>query len=1084
MASIRIIFTHLLCYASWVGFLALGTNEAVAQTNDWENPRVISRNTLPAHASMYPQPTADDAVATLDDRLNSPHIQVLNGEWQFWGFTQPEQALAARSTGNFVSNKTVSVPGNWQLQGFGRPIYRNIVHPFPPNPPYIQADTNETAWYRRTFTVPSAWQNQQMILHFAGVQSAFYVYINGKEVGYHEGSMTPAEFLINDYLQAGENTLDVVVIRWSDGSYLEDQDFWRLSGIYRDVYLVTRPQAYLRHWAHQVDFQGQEARVKLYIEGAGNFSPGQAYGLTATLIAPDDQVFQYSWSFSSDEPAPSLTDTSVFRIAQPLLWSAEEPNLYTLTLEWKQNGVTQEAFAHRIGLRKVEIKQGQLLVNGQPILVKGVNRHEFDPKTGRTIAESSMLQDIRLMKQHNFNAVRTAHYPNHPRWYELCDLYGLYVMDEANVETHYLEVFEKKPPAKYPEWRAAFEKRGLDMVLRDVNHPSIIIWSLGNESGLGENHDFMAEAMQKRDPQGRPIHYEGFAQNFAAKKAQRFNPIAILKLLNHTTNGLADNFTADRPLSKFDFNTGMYQSPQELIQLMQRDTTRPTILCEYAHAMGNSTGNFDEYWTAFRTHRHLQGGFIWDWVDQGLLKETSDGKPYYAYGGDFGVPSPDTNFCINGVVWPDRKPKPAMREIAYQQRPVRVEVLDLPKGRFRLHNEYAFQSMEGLVLQWFVKDDKDTLQHGNITLPDVGPSQTFDIYLPLALQAEYKTSYPTLTFFISNPTQTSWAAANHLISWEQFFLPRSIDQPTQKEMVYTSSIKRDSLLHIQFTSRLPQGEADILFSFSLQDGMLHTWKVGDKALLPQKAKLNLWRPPTDNDEGNGALQKSIADLWRKHSLDQLVMQTGDPVIEDLGGEITLTFSGQAIGKGFAADYRIQYQIFASGKLRVNVKLDRKKDLPLGRVGLLFPIDASYESISWLGYGPEETYSDRYQGSLFGRWTQTLEEDYVPYIRPQAYGNKYGVQSCELRSLTRPNLQLNALQSDGLQISALPYTQEELVAARHPYELKKAPYISLCVDGYQMGVGGDLSWAPSTHEAYLLKASSYAFTFSIEPLFSQ
>lgn len=1057
-----------------------------SQLPDWENPRIIAKGISPSHASIYPASTLPKAQQYLDDRLGSSRIQSLNGTWAFKGYPQPTEALAAKASQEVPDWDRIAVPGNWQLQGFGRPIYRNIIHPFPAKPPKIKADSNETGWYRRLFSIPDDWQDKEIFLHFEGVQSAFYVYLNGEEIGYHEGSMTPARFQVTEGLKAGENVLDVIVIRWSDASYLEDQDFWRLSGIYRDVYLLARPKAYVQDWTYYAYFDPgyQSAEIHFPVSLSGQFEAAVQYELRLSLTDATGHQQTVTKAFSGIEGDSSFKAMLQINWDKPSLWSAEIPTLYTLGIAWWQDGQPLEAMAHRIGLREVKKEGGQLLVNGQPIVLRGVNRHEFDPVNGRAVSEESMIEDIMLMKQHNFNAVRTAHYPNHPRWYELCDQYGLYVMDEANVETHYLEVFEKKPPANYAKWQPAFETRGRDMVLRDRNHPSIIMWSLGNESGLGINHYRMAEVIRALDLQDRPIYYEGFAQTFAANKAKRLNPIALIKLINHNQAGIAKNFTKDRPLSAFDVNAGMYQSPSELVHLMERDVTRPTILCEYAHAMGNSTGNFDEYWDAFRKYPRLQGGFIWDWVDQGLEQTAPNGERYYAYGGDFGVPSPDSNFCLNGLVWPDRRPKPAMQEVKYQQREIRIEAVDLGEGTFKVVNEFFFRDLAGLELHYTFLSAGKAYSTGSMVLPSIKP-QAFEVITIDHDAFESPLPYSSMYVTVVQPSPSPGLEANHILSWESFELS-PYDVPIirpGKVAAFRTGITQDSFLTLTTETQIPLQDDTFdpfrRYTFDVKDGMLVSWKVSDQERLAGKTELNLWRPPTDNDEGNGPLQKSLADLWRKQELNQLSLKAAAPVIDSMPFAIQVTFEGVATGKRFEADYTISYVISAIGNVSVEFSLRRQNDLPLPRVGLLFKLDTAFSDMAWLGYGPEETYIDRYKGSTFRHWESTVQADFVPYIRPQAYGNKLGVRLFELTSPGNASNRWIVQAIDmPLQVSVSPYSQEMITKARHTYELAKAPYLTLCVDGFQMGVGGDLSWAPSVHPEYLLTQKTFSFGFVI------
>ena len=617
------------------------------QIREWEDPRFVERNKEPAHATLIPYSNEEEALAGGD----SPWVKSLNGDWKFKLVDRPENAPEGFSAPDFADEQwdTIPVPSNWQLQGYDKPIYTNIKYPFPADPPRVPEE-NPTGLYRLNFTLPEEWEGREIFIHFGGVDSAFYLWVNGTEVGYSQGSRLPAEFDITPYLQPGNNLLAVQVMRWSSGTYLEDQDMWWLSGIFRDVYLFATPKLHIRDFAVQTPldetYTDGTLQVRVKLRNYGETDHGPATVELKLYDADRKPVFQQSVA-KSVEQVPRWQE-EVLDIAEPVsqprLWSAEDPYLYTLVLLLKDSqGKVIEAERVRVGFRQVDIKDGKILINGRPVLFKGVDRHEHDERRGKAITEETMIADIKLMKQFNFNAVRTSHYPNQPRWYELCDEYGLYVIDEADIECHGLVNHGpnyKIEPANDPDWLTAIMDRGIRMVERDKNHPCIFMWSMGNEAGLGPNFEALAAWIHANEPT-RPVHYEGTTSDPSGKISSCVDLVSV-----------------------------MYPALERLRALAQDpEDDRPVLMCEYNHAMGNSNGNLKEYWDLIRSEERLIGGFIWDWVDQGLLKTSEDGQEYWGYGGDFGDEINDLNFCINGVISPDRTPIPVCGNAARYSNP-------------------------------------------------------------------------------------------------------------------------------------------------------------------------------------------------------------------------------------------------------------------------------------------------------------------------------------------------------------------------------------------------------------------------------
>ena len=690
----------------------LGVWPVLADDNppDWENPAVFARNTEPPHATLFP--FVDEQSALASRASESPWYESLNGKWKFrWSKTADRRPKEFYQPSYDVSGwEEINVPANWEFEGYDTPIYTNSRYPHPPHPPKVGRLWQPVGSYRRTFELPTDWQSREVFIHFDGIMSAGYVWINGQMVGYHEDSMTPAEFNITKYLKPGSNDVAVEVYRWSDGSYLEDQDMWRLSGIYRDVYLVARPQVFIHDFFVRTDFDDDYRDALLTVSViVRDMNPdrGGRYSVDAKLFDPDGKPVsdgQFELRFKTASNGKLSGDNKRVTIHEPMHWTAETPNLYRLVLTLKDaEGKAIESVATRVGFREVEIRDGRFLVNGMPVLIRGTNRHEHDPDHGRTVSEQRMIQDIKLMKQNNFNSVRTSHYPNHPRWYELCDEYGLYLIDEANLETHELGFGRVNFPGDRKEWFAPCVARMVDMVHRDKNHPSIVMWSLGNEAGGGETFTHMRQATLAIDDT-RPIHYQN------------------------------DNRYAD-VLGIF------YPRPESLERLGQEEhDKRPIVLTEYAHMMGNSGGNFAEYWEVMERYPKYAGAYIWDWVDQGIRKHTGREEEYWAYGGDFGDLPNDTNFCFNGLVSADRTPNPHLYEVKKVQQWVKFAAEDAAAGRFRITNKYEFQNLSGFGLHWRLEGDGKLLQEGSQPAPDLAPGAATTVELPVQLPAagEYR----------------------------------------------------------------------------------------------------------------------------------------------------------------------------------------------------------------------------------------------------------------------------------------------------------------------------------------------------------
>ncbi|MGD9100574.1 MAG: glycoside hydrolase family 2 TIM barrel-domain containing protein, partial [Anaerolineae bacterium] len=925
----------------------------IDKPHDWENHRVVGRNKQPGHVPLTPY--TDEPLALTGEREASPYLASLNGDWKFHYAANPALAPQGFYEAEFddAAWDSISVPSNWQLpgrgrQGYDKPIYVNSQYPFPVDPPRVPRDDNPTGSYRRRFTLPEEWEGRRIFILFEGVDSAFYLWINGERVGYSQGSRLPAEFDITSFVRPGENTLAVQVYRWSDGSYLEDQDYWRLSGIYRDVHLRASLPLHVRDfWVRtELDAAYRDAvlkvRVNLRNDGVEDVT---GHVIQVNLLDADGQAV-----FAEPLLAPVEGDTLNLEriVSDPAKWSDEHPYLYTLLISLKNPaGDILEVQSCRVGFRQVEIKDGQIHVNGVPILFKGVNRHEHDPDTGHTVSVDSMIQDIRLMKQFNFNAVRTSHYPDDPRWYDLCDQYGLYVMDEANIESH--GVWDLL--AKNPEWETAFVERVARMVERDKNHPCVIAWSLGNESGYGPNHDAAAEWVRANDPT-RPIHYHP---------------------------------AEDAPV--VDVLGPMYPSVERIIEMAQDEQeTRPIVMCEYAHSMGNSTGNLKEYWEAIARYERLVGGFIWDWVDQGIRQVTREGQEWFAYGGDFGDEPNDGSFCINGLVWPDRRPHPALWEHKKVVQPVRVEAVDLTAGKVKVTNLYSFTSLSGLEVSWTVSADGETLQAGQLAQLDTPPGDSALVTVPFREPELQPGTEYWLTLRFSLVQDTSWAERGHQVAWAQFKLPFPVpDGPT----LNASDIPKVQV--VETATEITVSGGDVSLVFDKSTGWMASLCYGVRDLLSQGLQLNIWRAPTDNDACTWGKQK-MASRWREAGLDRLQEQVGvdDVRVTRLSPQavrVQVDSLARAPDRDESLRCRYTYTVYGSGDVVLEHHLWLDGELPpLPRVGLRMTLRGEFDRFTWYGRGPHESYADRKLGQEVGVFGGTVDEQYVPYIVPQENGN--------------------------------------------------------------------------------------------------
>lgn len=1015
------------------------TLASVLARRDWENPAVTQLNQLPAHPPFASWRSPEQAHR--DEP--SQRLRSLNGSWKFSYFSRPEAVPESWIEQDLNGADAVQVPSNWQMLGYDAPIYTNVTYPIPVNPPFVPEE-NATGCYSLTFNIDAEWlADGQTRVVFDGVNSAFHLWCNGCWVGYAQDSRLPSEFDLSAVLKAGENRLAVMVLRWSDGSYLEDQDMWRMSGIFRDVTLLHKPQAQisdLRVVNHlNEDFTRAELETLVAVKGDAGCQ------VCVQLWLGDRPIAERQQAIGSDiiDERGAYSDRTTVRLTveRPLLWSAETPNLYRLVAILKDgHGAVIEAEACDVGVRKVEISHGLLKLNGRPLLIRGTNRHEHHPENGQVMDVETMRRDILLMKQHNFNAVRCSHYPNHPMWYRLCDRYGLYVVDEANIETHGMVPMNRL--SDDPVWLPAMTERVTRMVQRDRNHPSIIIWSLGNESGHGANHDALYRWIKSNDPT-RPVQYEGGGANSAA------------------TDIICPMY------ARVDQDQPFPQVPKWSIKkwIGMPDENRPLILCEYAHAMGNSFGGFHKYWEAFRQHPKLQGGFVWDWVDQSLIKRDESGQPFSAYGGDFGDTPNDRQFCMNGLVFADRTPHPALYEAKQAQQFFQFALLRETPLKVEIASEYLFRASDNERLLWTVKQDGNVLAQGEARL-DIAPQgkQTVEID---ALPEIARGGDVWLTVQVQQIEATAWSDAGHICAWDQWQLAGLLALP--------EITNGDEAPRLEAT---PDGfeihQRSHRWAFSRESGLLtQWWQDGEPALL-SPLEDSFTRAPLDNDIGVSEATRidpnAWVERWKAAGMYGLECELLSVDAQQLAREVQVrtahrwTHGGKTL---FIS--RKTYRIDDAGELHINVDVDIAYGTPApARIGLSCQLAEVQPDVSWLGLGPHENYPDRKSSALFDRWQLPLEEMYTPYVFPTENGLR-----CDTRRLAyganewRGNFHFNIGR----------YSQRQLRETSHRHLLTPEAGSWLNIDGFHMGVGGDDSWSPSVSPEYLLEKQQYHYAVS-------
>ncbi len=1033
---------------SFLCFVALEVSSQ--ERKEWEDPQIVEINREKPHATFHRFLDKDQA---LEDKSYQelPDYQMLNGIWKFNYVKKPSDRpqYFYREDYDVSGWADISVPSNWELNGFGIPIYTNVTYPFPANPPFIPHDDNPVGSYKRSFQVSDNWLNEKdVFLYFGGIRSAAYIWINGQFVGYNEGSKTPAEYNVSKHVRSGENTIAIEVYRWSDASYLEDQDFWRLSGIEKDIYLYTTPKFTLADYSVipglDEGYQNGNLNLTLTYRNTGKKTV-KSQLVEIKVLDGDHEVYVQENSITvSDNSEGKISVNGVLRGVRP--WTAEKPKLYSLLITLKdQKGNPQEYVSQKIGFRTIEIKNNQLMVNGRPIYLKGVNLHDHDPKTGHVVEEELTRLDLELMKKHNLNAIRCSHYPKSDYFYKLCDEYGFYVIDEANIEIHGMgatnQGLENNPermavhPAYLPEWKKMHLDRTIRMYEWHKNYSSIIIWSLGNEAGNGDNF-FATYDWLKENDTSRPVQYEGATK-----------------------------------YSNTDIQAPMYSQIPTLIEYAENDPKRPFIMCEYAHAMGNSVGNLQDYWDVIEKYDVLQGGFIWDWVDQGLEATTPDGKIFYAYGGDLGGSrlQNDGNFCLNGLVSSNRTPNPSLYEVKKVYQYIKFRNYDMKTGDLTIYNGYDFIDLSGFDFEWELFRNGKSVRSGTFVVENLDARQEgmAEVVFPMTRDIS--------EYYLRVRAKTAEASGllpkGHVVAEEEFELLKH-----DLAGFNASSGKVKIVAKNDVTTISGSGYSA---AFDNKSGHLLSLDYGNGNVLKAPVVPNFWRAPTDNDFGFNMPRRF--EVWKQATMGPELVEFN---VEKSGNPNVITvFQLPSVNALVTLDYTFN----AEGQVLVSTQLTGVNDsLPeMPRVGNNFILDNTYQNVTWHGRGPHENYQDRYTSAFVGSYKMKVKELYYPYERPQENGYRTDIREVSFTNEDGKGIKIMAV-NELLGFSAHhqlngDFDEGEEKIQQHAYHIPVRNLVNVNIDHLQMGVGGDNSWGLRPHKEYMIQPKDYEFSYLIQPI---
>lgn len=1019
--------------------LAMCSLATMAQHDEWKNPEINAVNRAPMHTNYFAYSSSEEAAKA--DKENSSNFMTLNGIWKF-NWVKNADARPTdfyRTDYNDKGWGQMKVPGVWEMNGYGDPIYVNVGYAwrsqYKNNPPYVPIENNHVGSYRKEIIIPAEWSGKEIFAHFGSVTSNMYLWVNGKYVGYSEDSKLEAEFNLTKYLKPGKNLIAFQVFRWCDGTYLEDQDFFRYSGVGRNCYLYSRNKKYIQDIRVTPDLDSNYTNgtlnVALNLNGSGT--------VELNLTDPAGK------SVATAQVNGNGQKSVVMDVSNPEKWTAETPNLYTLTATLKNGSNTLEVIPVKVGFRKIELKGGQILVNGQPVLFKGADRHEMDPDGGYVVSRERMLQDILRMKQLNINAVRTCHYPDDNLWYDLCDQYGIYVVAEANIESHGMG-YGKETLAKNPSYKKAHMERNQRNVQRGYNHPSIIFWSLGNEAGYGPNFE-QCYTWIKNEDKTRAVQYEQAG-----------------------TNEFTDIFCP------------MYYDYDACKKYSEGNIDKPLIQCEYAHAMGNSQGGFKEYWDLIRKYPKYQGGFIWDFVDQSNHWKNKDGIDIYGYGGDFNkYDASDNNFNDNGLISPDRRPNPHAHEVGYFYQSIWTTPGDLSKGEIKVYNENFFRDLSAYYMEWQLLANGEVMQTGVVQDLNVAPQQTATLKLNLNTEKICPCKELLLNVTYKLKAAETLMPAGSTVAYDQLtirpYTAKALELKNQKASnldIAVPVIKDNDHNYL-----IVEGE-NFIIEFNKHNGYLSRYEADGMQLLNPGAQLtpNFWRAPTDNDYGAG-LQHRYA-VWKNPGLKLTSLKQS---IENEQAIVQAEYEMKAVkGKLF-----LTYVINNEGAVKVTQKMEAGKEEKVSdmfRFGMQMQMPENFNEVEYYGRGPVENYADRNHSTLIGKYRQTVAEQFYPYIRPQETGTK-----TDLRWWRVLNISGNGLQFVGdapFSASALNYSIESLDDGvqkdqRHSPEVAKAPFTNLCIDKVQMGLGCVNSWGTLPLEKYRVPYQDYEFSFILTPV---
>lgn len=1013
---------------------------ASAQTfKEWQDPQVNEVNRAPMHASFFAYENIEASKAGLKEK--SENFMTLNGTWKFFWVENADQRPTDffRVGYNDKGWADFQVPAVWELNGYGDPIYVNVGYAwrnqYKNNPPYVPVEKNHVGSYRKEIVVPADWNGKDIIAHFGSVTSNMYLWVNGKFVGYSEDSKLEAEFDITKYLKPGQkNLIAFQVFRWCDGTYLEDQDFFRYSGVGRDCYLYTRNKSRIDdiRITPDLDSEYKNGTLDVVLSMKGNNS------VTLELLDAQDNVV------SSKEVKGSGDVKTKFEVENPNKWTAETPYLYTLRACVKKGDKVTEVVPVKVGFRKVEIKNAQVLVNGQPVLFKGANRHEMDPDGGYVVSRERMLQDIQIMKKFNINAVRTCHYPDDAYWYELCDKYGIYMVAEANIESHGMG-YGETTLAKVDSYRKAHLERNKRNVQRNFNHPSIIFWSLGNEAGYGPNFEAAYDWVKAEDA-SRPVQYE---------RAGRDGKTDIFCPMYYRYNA-CEKYSADE------------------------NSQKPLIQCEYAHAMGNSEGGFKEYWDLIRKYPKYQGGFIWDFVDQSCRWTGENGKMIYAYGGDFNrFDASDNNFCDNGLISPDRVPNPHMYEVGYFYQNIWTTAGDLSKGEVKVYNENFFRDLSAYRMEWELLKDGKPVRSGVVERLEVAPQQTATINLPIGKVCNCGEWLLNVKYIQKN--RENLVPAGHVVAKNQLVVKGyeapaiKLENVAESNKSVVAPVVNDANVNcIEVT-----GET-FNIQFDKKTGYMDSYMVDGTQMIKEGAQLspNFWRAPTDNDYGAG-LQNKYA-VWRNPEIKLLSLKQ-----ESKDEQVVV--SAEYEMKSVHAKLFVTYTINNVGAVKVTQRMAAAADVKgsdMFRFGMQLVMPSSFENISYYGRGPVENYIDRNHSTDLGIYNQTVTEQFYAYIRPQENGTKTDIRWWNMLNAEGKGLQFVA--EAPFSASALHYTIESLDDGvqkdqRHSNEVEPSDLTNVLIDKVQQGLACEDSWGAVPLPKYRIPYGNYEFTFVMTPI---